>query len=355
MFEELAAPPLTTRSGLEQLYRASIDKPEPLAPVEYRRLGEDERRSYDAARLDYIHKGLNVVTPAYTEANSLLGRIILQNLMTQHDKSFLGISGLPYTGKSHLVVSLMVATARRLRREVPDFLAQGMLPCAYVTIPSPTTSKDVLREIANFYEYPAIQRYTENELLRIVTGVMRERRTILLCFDEAQNMAQGTRTLEDAKNLLRKISQETRATRVYSGIELRNSGLLGDISGRQLSERIRMIDVHPYSAANKQARQLWRDTVDAFELGLCLVGHERGTLRELASYLYDRTGGMMGELSNTLRTAAVLLISGGAADTHGREQITKSLIRSIPLSVAAQERAQRHGDDDEPDWPNVKD
>jgi len=180
---------------------------------------------------------------------------------------------------------------------------------------------------------------------------MREHGTLLLGFDEAQNMARSTRTLEDAKNLLRKLSQDLRATQIYSGIELRANGLLADTSGRQLGERIRIIQLHPYSAAGPNVRELWRETLDSFEDGLCLIGHEPGTLRELAQFLYNRTGGVMGELSNLLRAAAVELIRGHALERTGREQLTETLLRWIDQGDASVQRQIALGDTDEPDGP----
>jgi hypothetical protein len=348
MFENLAAPPLTTWEGLEHAYIHMVRKPDLPSPDEYRALSDDAKNELDEARLRYVHRGLDVATPAYQVASARLGKMIVQNLSTVHDKQIMGISGKPYSGKSHLLHSLVFATMKRFQREVPDFIDQKLRPCVMITVPAPITTKGVLIELATFFGYPTRLRYTEAMLRQIVTDALREHRTVLLCIDEAQNMASGRSTAEDAKNLLRKLTLELRCTPLYSGIDLRDSGLLGDTSGKQLTERLQIIDLHPYSGASQSSRALWRTTVASFEQGLCLIGHVPGSLDELAPLLFNLTGGVMGELSYILRSAAISLITSG---TQGHEQITEAVIRSIPLSEAALERLRALGGDDEFDWP----
>lgn len=342
--------PLTTREGLEGLYQERISKPEPIAPKQYRRLSEERRAIEDQRRLLFIHRGLTIGTPTFVEAVKQLGSLFVQNQQTVHDKLSLGLSGVPYLGKSHLLFELARYTSNRLRRDVPDFLELGIVPCVIITL-SPTNSKGILQELMNFFGYPFNQGYTEGKLRSIVVNAMNEHGTVLLGFDEAHNMARGTRVMEDNKNMLRKLMQDLSATQVYSGIELRANGLFAGISGSQLSRRIRMIDLYPYTAASQDSRELWMRTLDQFEEGLCLIGNEPGTLRSLAPYLYNRTGGVMGELANVLRTAASSLIRDGVVLRYGREQLTQSLLEMVPPGDAAEQRLLHMEDGDERDWP----
>jgi hypothetical protein len=50
----------------------------------------------------------------------------------------------------------------------------------------------------------------------------------------------------------------------------------------------------------------------------------------LAEYLYDRSGGMIGSLSQLVRGAAILAIE------DGNEQISKKLLERVPVDYAAQ-------------------
>jgi hypothetical protein len=58
--------------------------------------------------------------------------------------------------------------------------------------------------------------------------------------------------------------------------------------------------------------------------------HPAGTLAGLAEYLYQRTGGMIGSLSDLVRGAAILAIEDGT------ETISHDLLELVPLDYAAQ-------------------
>jgi hypothetical protein len=295
----------------------------------------------DARRLRYLHTSLSVQTVALEDSKQQLAFTIRQNRLTRHDKNFLGISGDPYTGKSHLLFSLARATAAQMARDIPDWIERGYVPCVIITVPSPINTKGILRELAAFFDFPYDVRLTEDQLRRMLVDVMRTRRTLVLAFDEAQNMTlQGARTLEDSKNLLRKLSQELRVTQIYAGTELRTTGLLDGVSGHQLSERIRLIELRPFAVQNADAREIWRETIDAFETGLCLVGHPSGSLRELDEYLLYASDGMMGQLASLLRNAAVSLIEERSVERFGQERLTVEAIKSLVRSEATRQREQ---------------
>lgn len=57
--------------------------------------------------------------------------------------------------------------------------------------------------------------------------------------------------------------------------------------------------------------------------------HKPGSLVKLAEYLYQRTGGMIGSLSQLIRGAAIVAIDDGS------EQITRALLDEIPVDYAA--------------------
>ncbi len=63
---------------------------------------------------------------------------------------------------------------------------------------------------------------------------------------------------------------------------------------------------------------------------LRLHDHQPGSLLALAEYLYRRSGGMIGSLSQIVRGAAILAIESGS------EQITKDLLETVPVDYAAE-------------------
>ncbi len=63
---------------------------------------------------------------------------------------------------------------------------------------------------------------------------------------------------------------------------------------------------------------------------LGLHHHQPGTLTGLSEYLYHRSGGMIGSLSQLIRGAAVLAIEDGS------ERITEDLLEAVPVDFAAE-------------------
>ena len=61
--------------------------------------------------------------------------------------------------------------------------------------------------------------------------------------------------------------------------------------------------------------------------------HQPGSLAALEEYLYRRSGGMIGSLSQLIRGAAILAIEDGS------EQITRDLLEAVPVDYAAERGA----------------
>jgi hypothetical protein len=77
-----------------------------------------------------------------------------------------------------------------------------------------------------------------------------------------------------------------------------------------------------------EQRADWRALIATLESMLRLHKHEPGTLVGLADYLYQRTGGMIGSLSQLIRGAAIPAVGGD-------EQITRDLLDLVPVDYAA--------------------
>jgi hypothetical protein len=63
---------------------------------------------------------------------------------------------------------------------------------------------------------------------------------------------------------------------------------------------------------------------------LRLRQHQPGSLAALEEYLYRRSSGMIGSLSQLIRGAAILAIEDGS------EQITRDLLEAVPVDYAAE-------------------
>ncbi len=107
-------------------------------------------------------------------------------------------------------------------------------------------------------------------------------------------------------------------------------GLFAGTRGRQIAGRFTLIPARAFDYGTTEQRETWRGLVSTVEASLRLHRHRRGTLTGLAEYLFGRTRGMIGSLSQLVRGAAILAIQDGI------EQITRQLLDLVPVDRAAQ-------------------
>ncbi len=112
-------------------------------------------------------------------------------------------------------------------------------------------------------------------------------------------------------------------------------GLFAGTRGRQIAGRFTLIPARPFDYGTKGQKETWRSLIAAMEASLRLHEHQPGTLTGLDEYLFGRTGGMIGSLSQLIRGAAILAIQDGT------EQITRDLLDLVPVDHAAERAASR--------------
>ncbi len=117
---------------------------------------------------------------------------------------------------------------------------------------------------------------------------------------------------------------------VYAGIEVEAQGLFAGVRGRQIAGRFTVIPAAPFAYGTSEQREQWRALIATLETLLRLHHHSAGILTGLAEYLYQRSGGMIGSLSQLIRGAAILAIEDGT------EQITRDLLDIVPVDYAAE-------------------
>lgn len=108
--------------------------------------------------------------------------------------------------------------------------------------------------------------------------------------------------------------------------------------GRQIAGRFTLIPARAFDYGTNEQRESWRGLVSTMEASLRLHQHRPGALTGLDEYLFARTSGMIGSLSQLVRGAVILAIQDGT------EQITKTLLDLVPVDHAAQRAtSQRPG------------
>jgi hypothetical protein len=156
----------------------------------------------------------------------------------------------------------------------------------------------------------------------------------LVLVDEIHNIRLATRSGAEASDQLKYLAERLPATFAYAGVEVEAQGLFAGARGRQIAGRFTVIPAAPFSYGTPAQRGTWQALIAAMETTLRLHQHAPGTLPGLAEFLYRRSGGMIGTLSQLIRGAAVLAIETGT------EAITRDLLGAVPVDYAA-ERAAR--------------
>jgi hypothetical protein len=163
----------------------------------------------------------------------------------------------------------------------------------------------------------------------------------LVLVDEIHNISLATRAGAEVSDTLKYFAERLPATFVYAGLDVDEIGLFAGTRGRQIAGRFTLIPARPFDFGTAEQRETWRGLVSTMEASLRLHRHRPGTLTGLDEYLFARTSGMIGSLSQLVRGAAVLAIQDGT------EQISKELLDLVPVDHAAHrassQRPRRRG------------
>ena len=115
-----------------------------------------------------------------------------------------------------------------------------------------------------------------------------------------------------------------------------HEGLYGvDAALAQISQRFKRLPVEPLRRSTANERATWLGVLQVFERELLLLQSRDGDLTGLADYLWRRTQGVIGSLTQLLTEA-----TAEAIDT-GTERITRKLMDGIDIGYAAEVGAGR--------------
>lgn len=196
-------------------------------------------------------------------------------------------------------------------------------------VPAAATPKILAVKFARFYGLDLGTRATMPDIVNTVCAVAARTHLELVLVDEIHNIALGTRSGAEVADQLKYFAERLPATFAYAGIKVEERGLFAGPRGRQIAGRFTLINSVPFDYGTSEQRTAWRSLIATMEQSLRLHEHRPGTLVELADYLYQRTGGMIGSLSQLIRGAAVIAIEDET------ETITPELLDLIPLDHAA--------------------
>jgi hypothetical protein len=336
---------LTAKEGWRQFVcDEPTERPERMLVGDYRRLDERSREAYDRERLRHA-LGFGPIRSLYADIHHTLSRLVTSNeLRGPGARHGAALDGNPGNGKSTIVSQFGRHYERRCRELYPHELTpegEEYLPVLYVNVDALPTIKGLNEAMLAFYGLSPLRHVTARQLTQLVLECARRCQTSLIIIDDIHLLELRREADRDANNHLKRLANDLQATFVYAGVGLSHGGfmhegLLGtDAVLAQISQRFKRLPVEPLRRSAQRERELWLGVLSVFESELVLLGSKAGDLCSQADYLWRRTQGVIGSLTQLLTEAAT-----EAIDT-GSEQITQELLDSIDIGYAAEVGAGR--------------
>jgi len=320
--------PLTTKEGWQRFVDQHHEPPALLTGAALARLRGKARTAYDDARRDY-HANLPLANTPIIRQVITTSRLLIQlNRGQVSARRGVIISGAAGTGKTTALTQLGRTHERAVRRRYPD--DRYRLPVLYVTVPPAATPRMLAIEFARFLGLDLGRRSNLTDVVNAVCATAAHCRVELVCVDEIHNISLMTRSGAEVSDQLKYFGERLPATFVYAGIDVAAQGLFAGVRGRQIASRFTVIPATAFDYGTAEQRDTWRALVGTLEQMLRLHAHQPATLVGLDEYLYQRTSGMIGSLSQLIRGAAILAIEDGS------EAVTADLLDLVPLDYAAQ-------------------
>ncbi|MEU4113800.1 TniB family NTP-binding protein [Kitasatospora sp. NPDC028055] len=322
-------------------YLANVAPKPPEMPTyeSYKAMNEDDREDFNDAR-DAYHSALPLIsTPQLQEVHAILHkRIKVNSRQAAGARRGIVLDGPPTVGKSTTVKLFAADFEHRLRRRHPDRFAPGYIkdglsvdytPVVYLNIPSQATPKDLSMILADYMGMLYHPRWSKNMITGQVLTAMSESGVELVIIDDVHFLDLSAREGKVVNDHLKYLANHVAATFVYTGADLKTSGLFleGTASGRatQTSGRNSHHQITNFPFKTTDDKTEWARTVLGMESNLRLFRHQVGALARLAPYLHDRTSGSIGALSQLIRESAITAVIGG------QEEITRSIMDETPL------------------------
>jgi hypothetical protein len=324
--------PPTTKEGWRRFVDYQPEPPTMLTAEQLIALDQRQRAAHDEARREY-HAELPLVHTPTIRQLLATGRLLVQlNRRQVSARRGLILSGASGTGKTTAMMQLGRTHERAVRCRHPD--SRHRLPVTYVTVPPAATAKMLAVEFARFYGLEFSTRTNMPDIVNAVCATAANTAVELVLVDEIHNLNLATRAGAEVSDQLKYFAERLPATFVYSGIDVEGEGLFAGVRGRQIAGRFTLIASTPFAYGTTEQRTAWRSLIATLEAMLRLHQHTTGTLVALDEYLYRRSSGMIGSLSQLIRGAAILAIEDGT------EQITRDLLDLVPVDFAAEKAAR---------------
>jgi hypothetical protein len=326
-----------------EAWRAFVNEPDEFRPAilseqEFRAADSSVQRAHNEARKRYHAKFGPLETPQLRDVHDDVLRLAALNYgAAAGARPGVALDGLGTVGKSTIATHLGRKYERAIRKRtgLADNLPSGnrFIPVVYVSLPGEVTIKAFNWLVVEYLGLPAPRSASEEWLSRQIVRSANACGTSMFIVDDIHFVKMKDRGGETINNHFKYLGTCISATFVYAGINLTGTQLLSEGASRaravfsQTQHRFKRFEITPYDKDG----QVFRALLASFEHHLLLRRHKPGTLDQFADYIFARTGGFIGAVSDLLREAANLAI-----DT-GEERITRKLLSRVTLDFAAEE------------------
>jgi hypothetical protein len=327
--EDLCADePLTTKEGWRRFVDRRPTAPDQHNPATIELLSAAERDAYDETRRT-CHADLPLANTPIIQKVIATARLLVQlNRDQVSARRGVIVSGASGTGKTTALTQLGRTHERHTRKRHPT--DKHRLPVLYVTVPPAATARMLAVEFARFLGLTFTGRANITDIVDAVCHTAAHTRVEIVLVDELHNLNLATRSGAEVSDQLKYFAERLPATFVYAGIDVEAQGLFAGVRGRQIAGRFAVTPAAPFAYGTAEQRAQWKALVATMESTLRLHRHRSGSLVALDEYLYRRSGGMIGSLSQLIRGAAILAI-----EDHS-EAITRDLLEIVPVDYAAE-------------------
>ncbi len=318
--------------------------PQRIGLGDFRRLDECSRSAYDVERLRHAH-GFGPIRSLYAEIHHALERLVVSNeLRGPGARHGAALDGNPANGKTTIASHFGRHYERRCRARYPHELTPDgheYLPVVYVNVDALPTIKGLNHAILAFYGMGPPKHANARQLTQLVLECARLCQTSLIVIDDIHLLELRREADRDANNHLKRLANDLQATFVYAGVGLSHGGFMheglygADTALAQISQRFKRLAVEPLRRSTQPERAMWLGVLSIFERELVLLAAKDGDLTGEADYLWRRTQGVIGSLTQLLTEATAEAIDTGA------ERITRKLLESIDIGYAAEVGAGR--------------
>jgi hypothetical protein len=320
------------------------ERPERMCAREYRRMGACSRELYDRDRVRHAH-GFGPIRSLYADIHRTLERLVASNeLRGPGARHGAALDGNPGNGKTTIASQFGRHYERRCRKRYPHELTPDgheYLPVLYVNVDALPTIKGLNHAMLTFYGLGPPRSANARQLTQLVLECARLCRTSLIVIDDIHLLELRREADRDANNHLKRLANDLQATFLYAGVGLCHGGFMheglhgADAALAQISQRFKRVPVEPLRRSTQSERGLWLGVLSIFEEELVLLASKPGDLTRHADYLWRRTRGVIGSLTQLLTEATAEAIDSGA------ERITHKLLDEINLGYAAEVGAGR--------------